>query len=365
MTGCAGGWRQSDDADSGTERQGEAEDGTAAGFGDGPDAAAVVFDDVFADGKTESGAGGFAMGEEGCEELLHNIGRKARTAVFDLGDDFASSVLEANGDDAPIRHDVGGIAEKIVEDAVESAGVEREDEVGHGALQLDTYLFALEFFTRLLDDLGDVGGKVHGFDGMLGGAFADAEQFVEHATESIDLLVHAFFRLLAQHGAGTGGGGGITGKEDDAERVFQIMHDGPHEAAEHGKAFSLKHLMNKMGVGLADAIAEGVKERTGEFRAALHELYDLVPGDEEEPGILQGGDGGGARGDVDGGHFAKEFTGSQFTQRVAAGLADKGGNVNPAFQDGVNAIARASLCKNDLTGFVFTNDGRELLLLDL
>src|SRR3954453_3558376 len=70
------------------QRQRESKDGAAARLVSRPDAAAVVFDDFFADGKAQAGAVFFAKGREGFEKCAGNFGRNPGASVFDLGNQF-------------------------------------------------------------------------------------------------------------------------------------------------------------------------------------------------------------------------------------------------------------------------------------
>ena len=56
-----------------------------------PDAALVVFDDFFADGKAEPGAVGLAERGEDLKQLVGDFGCDAGAGVLDFGDDFLSS----------------------------------------------------------------------------------------------------------------------------------------------------------------------------------------------------------------------------------------------------------------------------------
>src|SRR5689334_8675653 len=67
------------------QRKREREDRAATRLAAGPNAAAMVFDDFFADGKPEPGAVHFPVSGECFKQPSGNFGRDTRTGVFYFG----------------------------------------------------------------------------------------------------------------------------------------------------------------------------------------------------------------------------------------------------------------------------------------
>src|SRR5262245_22058493 len=81
------------------QRQREAERRALAGLAAlGPDAAAVVLDDLLADREAEPGAMGLAVRGERLEERLRDLGRDAAAGVLDLRAQLAVFDREAEKD---------------------------------------------------------------------------------------------------------------------------------------------------------------------------------------------------------------------------------------------------------------------------
>ena len=91
-----------------------------------PNAAAVVFDDFFADGKAEAGAVGLAEGGEGLKKLVGDFGRDAGAGVLDLGDDLLFVGVKAHENFAAVEHHVGRVVDEVKKNAAQPAGIKKQ-----------------------------------------------------------------------------------------------------------------------------------------------------------------------------------------------------------------------------------------------
>ena len=76
------------DGNSLCERQGEGKDRAATGFAARGDFSAMVFDDLFTNGKPEPCALGLAVGGEGLEKFVGDLGWNTGAGVLKFGDEL-------------------------------------------------------------------------------------------------------------------------------------------------------------------------------------------------------------------------------------------------------------------------------------
>lgn len=119
--------------------EGEGEGAAVAGLAFDPDAAAVVFDDLFADGESEAGALGLVS--EGVADLLEFFeylgligGSNADAGVFDADDEVVGFGVGGEGDGAGVS-EFDGVGDEVDDDlneAVLIAGDLREARLNVG-----------------------------------------------------------------------------------------------------------------------------------------------------------------------------------------------------------------------------------------
>src|SRR5438477_7182230 len=219
------------------QRQTEGKNGAAAGFDAGTDFAGVVFDNLPANGKAESGALRPAVSGEGLEQARHYLRRNTSASIFDFRDHLLVRLPEAKSDRAAVGHRVTGVVNNIEKNVGQTLRIDQQADCRWLIFQLDRHGlrggFGPEFFEELADEIRVIAlGENHG----RGRAAREFQQLVNHVAEPVDLLADAVpgsATVLARRVVHRRH---FSGDPDYIERVFEIVDDGAGEAAHQSES---------------------------------------------------------------------------------------------------------------------------------
>jgi hypothetical protein len=340
-------------AGSGRSGEHEGKNRATPGLSAGVNASLMVLDDAFADGETQPRALGLAVSGKRFEEARCHLGCDAGSGVLDLGGDFVIVYPEAQRDSAAVGHGIDGIVNQIEKHVSEPAWIEQEGDRRGRVLAAQSYRFLGDFGLNFRDNLlhqTSIIGKRQDICRLR--AAGEFEQLIDHVAQAVHLPVDAPKGSLALLRRGGGGGGHFGGKTDDGQWILEIVNYGTGEASDYGQPLGLEHFLEILPVEIAHAEAKLADHADRQPGRTLHHLPQGGAGHEK------GGDFGSGPHRrrtgfiVQNGHFAKKIARSQPGEHLHLLGGDGGGNLNRAFGNQIQTIARIAGAEDRRIGSV-------------
>ena len=308
----------------------------------------MILDDFFADGQAEAGAVRLAVRGEGLEQLVRDFRGNAGAGVLDFDEDFAVAGFEPQKNLAAFVQKITGVADEIVKNTAQPAGVKRKKPGGRLVFQHEPDGLGGRVLFQIRDQFQDEIAEIAGPEVGAAAAFGEDENVGHQVVDALHLAPDAGLDLVAGLGIETGIGKIFRRQADDAQRIFQVVDDAARKIADDGEAFGLEDFAEVEPVEFAEAVADLLEQGKGQAGRALDEGQHLAARQEINPGFLRGGSGGRARAKLDDGHLAENFTLAKPGKNPPG--AGAGGNFHqPVFHE-INAVAGRALAENFLAG---------------